>query len=46
MLIPRAQRDAAFAAAREAVDTIRLGDPLDPASTTVDTMLARPFSAT
>jgi aldehyde dehydrogenase (NAD+) len=33
MLIPRAQRDAAFAAAREAVDTIRLGDPLDPAST-------------
>ena len=33
MLIPRAQRDAAFAAAREAVDSIRLGDPLDPAST-------------
>jgi aldehyde dehydrogenase (NAD+) len=33
MLIPRAQRDAAFAAAREAVDTICLGDPLDPAST-------------
>ena len=33
MLIPRAQRDAAFAAARKAVDTIRLGDPLDPAST-------------
>ena len=33
MLIPRAQRDAAFATAREAVDTIRLGDPLDPAST-------------
>jgi aldehyde dehydrogenase (NAD+) len=33
MLIPRAQRDTAFAAAREAVDTIRLGDPLDPAST-------------
>jgi aldehyde dehydrogenase (NAD+) len=33
MLIPRAQRNAAFAAAREAVDTIRLGDPLDPAST-------------
>ncbi|NVO12783.1 MAG: aldehyde dehydrogenase family protein [Rhodoplanes sp.] len=33
MLIPRAQRDAAFAAAREAVDTIRLGDPLDPAAT-------------
>jgi aldehyde dehydrogenase (NAD+) len=33
MLIPRAQRDAAFEAAREAVDTIRLGDPLDPAST-------------
>jgi aldehyde dehydrogenase (NAD+) len=33
MFIPRAQRDMAFAAAREAVDTIRLGDPLDPAST-------------
>jgi aldehyde dehydrogenase (NAD+) len=33
MLIPRAQRDAAFAAAREAVETIRLGDPLDPACT-------------
>jgi aldehyde dehydrogenase (NAD+) len=33
MLIPRAQRDAAFAAAREAIGSIRLGDPLDPAST-------------
>ncbi len=33
MLIPRAQRDAAFAAARDAVDSIRLGDPLDPVST-------------
>ena len=33
MLIPRMLRDAAFAAAREAVDAIRLGDPLDPAST-------------
>jgi aldehyde dehydrogenase (NAD+) len=33
MLIPRAQRDAAFQAARDAVDSIRLGDPLDPAST-------------
>lgn len=33
MLIPRAQRDLAFDAAREAVATIRLGDPLDPAST-------------
>lgn len=33
MLIPRSQRDTAFAVAREAVDTIRLGDPLDPAST-------------
>ena len=33
MLVPRAHRGAAFAAAREAVDTIRLGDPLDPAST-------------
>jgi aldehyde dehydrogenase (NAD+) len=33
MLIPRARREAAFAAAREAADTIRLGDPLDPATT-------------
>ena len=33
MLVPRAQREAAFQAAREAVDSIRLGDPLDPAST-------------
>jgi aldehyde dehydrogenase (NAD+) len=33
MLIPRSQREAAFEAAREAVSTIRLGDPLDPAST-------------
>lgn len=33
MLIPRAQKEAAFAAAREAVGAIRLGDPLDPAST-------------
>jgi aldehyde dehydrogenase (NAD+) len=33
MLIPRAQREAAFDAARKAVDTIRLGDPLDPACT-------------
>lgn len=33
MLIPRAQRGAAFAAAREAVGSIRLGDPLDPATT-------------
>lgn len=33
MLIPRAQRDVAFEAAREVVNTIRLGDPLDPAST-------------
>jgi aldehyde dehydrogenase (NAD+) len=33
MLIPREQRDAAFDAAREAVGTIRLGDPLDPATT-------------
>jgi aldehyde dehydrogenase (NAD+) len=33
MLIPRAQRETAFAAAREAVGSIRLGDPLDPAST-------------
>jgi aldehyde dehydrogenase (NAD+) len=33
MLIPRAQREAAFEAAREAVAAIRLGDPLDPATT-------------
>ncbi len=33
MLIPNAQRDAAFEAARAAVESIRLGDPLDPAST-------------
>lgn len=33
MLIPRAQRDLAFQAARQAVDAIRQGDPLDPAST-------------
>jgi aldehyde dehydrogenase (NAD+) len=33
MLIPRASREAAFAAAREAVAAVRLGDPLDPATT-------------
>jgi len=33
MLVPRAQREAAFEAARKAVDTIRLGDPLVPATT-------------
>ena len=33
MLVPRAQHGTAFAAAQEAVGTIRLGDPLDPAST-------------
>jgi aldehyde dehydrogenase (NAD+) len=33
MLIPRGARDAAFAAAREAVESIRLGDPLDPVTT-------------
>jgi len=33
MLIPRGQRDAAFDAARKAVESIRLGDPLDPKST-------------
>lgn len=33
MLIPRAGRDAAFEAAREALQAIRLGDPLDPATT-------------
>jgi aldehyde dehydrogenase (NAD+) len=33
MLIPREQRDVAYAAAREAIASIRLGDPLSPAST-------------
>jgi len=33
MLIPRTHREAAFEAARQAVASIRLGDPLDPAST-------------
>jgi len=33
MLIPRAAREAAFAAARDAIETVRLGDPLDPATT-------------
>lgn len=33
MLVPRAQREAAFAAARAAVETIRLGDPLDEGCT-------------
>jgi len=33
MLIPRAARAAAFDAAREAVATIRIGDPSDPATT-------------
>jgi aldehyde dehydrogenase (NAD+) len=33
MLIPRAQLGTAFAAAQQAVRSIRLGDPLDPAST-------------
>lgn len=33
MLVPRERRDAAFAAARKAVETIRLGDPLAPATT-------------
>ncbi len=33
MLVHRSQRDAAVAAAREAVGTIRLGDPMDPATT-------------
>jgi aldehyde dehydrogenase (NAD+) len=33
MLVPRAQQEAAFEAAREAVASIRLGEPLDPAST-------------
>jgi aldehyde dehydrogenase (NAD+) len=33
MLVPRAMREAVFAAAREAVGAIRIGDPLDPATT-------------
>ncbi|WOH65433.1 aldehyde dehydrogenase family protein [Bradyrhizobium sp. BWA-3-5] len=33
MLVPRAQLGTAFAAAQEAVGSIRVGDPLDPAST-------------
>ncbi|MCR0985338.1 aldehyde dehydrogenase family protein [Roseomonas populi] len=33
MLVPRAARETAFEAAREAVGTIRVGDPLDPATT-------------
>ncbi|WFU15974.1 aldehyde dehydrogenase family protein [Bradyrhizobium sp. CB3481] len=33
MLVPRTQLGTAFAAAQEAVGCIRLGDPLDPAST-------------
>lgn len=33
MLVPRASRDAAFAAARKAVESIRLGDPLERATT-------------
>ena len=33
MLIPRDRREEAFAAARGAVETIRAGDPLDPATT-------------
>jgi aldehyde dehydrogenase (NAD+) len=33
MFVHRSQRDQAFEAARRAVDSIRLGDPLDPKST-------------
>ena len=33
MLVPRAQREVAFQAARDAIESIRLGDPLDPATT-------------
>ncbi len=33
MLVHRAQRDEALAAARKAVETIRIGDPMDPATT-------------
>lgn len=40
MLIPRAHRDAAFAAAQEAVAKVRLGDPLDP-DTTMGPLVSR-----
>jgi len=33
MLVPREQRQAAFEAARRALESIRIGDPLDPATT-------------
>jgi aldehyde dehydrogenase (NAD+) len=33
MLVPRAARDQVFAAAARAVETIRVGDPADPATT-------------
>ncbi len=33
MLVHRSQRDEAFEAARSAIESIRLGDPLDPATT-------------
>lgn len=33
MLVPRSRKEAAFAAAAEALRAIRLGDPLDPATT-------------
>src|SRR5690606_3483373 len=33
MLVHRSQRDAAVEAARGAIETIRLGDPTDPATT-------------
>lgn len=40
MLIPRAQRDAAFAAAQEAVAQVRLGDPLS-SETTMGPLVSR-----
>jgi len=33
MLVPRAQQQTAFAAAKAAAESIRVGDPLDPATT-------------
>jgi len=40
MLVPRARQDEAAAAAREALTDIRIGDPLDPA-TTLGPMVSR-----
>ncbi|GAA0242060.1 aldehyde dehydrogenase family protein [Cryptosporangium japonicum] len=40
MLVHRSQRDEAYAAARRAVEQVRLGDPLDP-STTMGPLVSR-----